>query len=284
LGTRPFDGSLADAQGIIEVDKSTFGGCAYTAEYICALESDPDRCVWIAEQDERVVGFVSAFPTHSLAASRWEVDELAVRPEAQGQGLGGELVMRAVGAGRRHAGLTVARALVAARNLASQRSFTKNGFAPVASMDLLLYRVSGRVPRPPQGGLPVVRDAQPDDVDAIARLGGGASDRVEWLISRSGNLYCIAGGDAGSGCMELVPVRTLQYRGYWIESLAVAGSRSVAMALFNAAVERAKSDDTIDEVGCLVSTTDSVLRAASVGEGFRAMGEYVSMVLELGTP
>jgi len=284
LGTRPFDGSLADAQGIIEVDKSTFGGCAYTAEYICALESDPGRCVWIAEQDGRVVGFVSAFATHSLAASRWEVDELAVRPEAQGHGLGSELVMHAVGEGKRRAGLSVARALVAANNGASQRVFIKNGFAPMAVVDLLLYRVTGRAPRPPQEGLPAVRDARPADAEGIARLCGAAADRVEWLVRQSGNGYSIAGEGPDWGCMELVPVRTLQYRGYWIESLALAGSRRVALALFNAAAERAKSDDSIDEVGCLIPATESLLHAASVGEGFKRVGEYVSLARELSTP
>lgn len=277
-----FGGSLADAQGIVEVDKSTFGGCAYTAEYIRALESDSGRCVWIAEQDERVVGFVSAFPTHSLAASRWEVDELAVRPEAQGQGLGSELVRRAVGEGKMRAGLSVARALVAANNGASQRVFKKNGFAPAAVVDLFLYRVTGRVPRPPQDGLPAVRDARQEDAEGIARLCGAATDRVEWLIAQSCNVYGVVGEGADfRGYMELVAVRTLQYRGYWIESLAAARSHSVALALFNAAVERAKSDDTIDEVGCLVSTTESLLHAAAVSEGFRRVGEYVSFAREL---
>lgn len=286
MRTRAFGGSLADAQGIVEVDKSTFGGCTYTAEYICALESDPDRCVWLAEQEGLIVGFVSAFPTHSLAANRWEVDELAVRLEAQGRGLGSELVKCAVGEGERRAGLSVARALVAAHNGASQRVFIKNGFASIAAVDLLLYRVTGRVPRPPQAGLPGVRDARVGDADGIARLCGSAVEWVEWLIGRSGNMYSVVGEGAHvEGYMEMVSVRTLQYRGLWIESLAVSGGdQGVALALFNAALERAKSDDTMDEVGYPVSTRESLLHAASVGEGFKKVGEYVTFARELRTP
>ena len=71
---RTFDGSRRDAEGIIEVDRVTFGDCLYAPEGIVSLESDPDQYAWVAEEEGRIVGFVSAFVTHSLcrgAVRRW---------------------------------------------------------------------------------------------------------------------------------------------------------------------------------------------------------------------
>ena len=88
---RAFNGTLRDAQGLIEVDAETFGDCTYTAQTIVGRLSDPDQWTAVAVEGERVVGFVSCFRTRSLSADRWEVDELAVRPAHQGQGRCGAL-------------------------------------------------------------------------------------------------------------------------------------------------------------------------------------------------
>ena len=284
LSIRRFGGSLADAQGIIEVDKSTFGGCGYTPEYIATLESGADRCVWLAEEEQRIVGFVSAFATHSLLASRWEIDELAVRPEAQGHGLASELVRHAVQEGQRHAELSAARALVAANNDASKRVFTRNGFAVAAEISLLLYRIAGRVPRLPQAALPSARDAHMKDTGSIAGLCGCPVDRVQRLVAASSNAYSVVeDGSQVKGYIEMVRVCTLQYRGLWIESLvARSDNYGVEQALLNAAVEKGKSDPDIDEVGYLVSAREHMLYTASISEGFRDAGQYLTFVREAG--
>lgn len=295
---RAFNGTLRDAQAIIEVDRATYGDCHYTPGHIIALESDPRQRAWVAEEAGRIVGFVSAFPTHSLAAGRWEVDELAVHPAAQGRGIGTALVAHAIADRIRGSNLSQARALVATNNLPSQRVFTRNGFSSIAQVHMLLYQVSGRVPRPRQVGQPGVRAAQVTDVPAIAEQSGCAVARIAAQLCHPDNLYLVAErGQRVLGYVELIHVRTLQYEGFWLESLAVAGwdrhaasrrcaaptNQSCASVLFNAAIEEAKSRDTIDEVGYLVSPGEHHLYAACVGQGFRKVNEYLIFVREFNT-
>jgi ribosomal protein S18 acetylase RimI-like enzyme len=282
-GIRPFAGTARDARAILSVDRATFGDCHYPAAYIVELESDPRQRAWVAEQDGRVVGFVSAFATRSLAGDRWEIDELAVEPGAQKRGWGTALVARAIhDGGTRHPGFT-ARALVATRNRASQRVFEKNGFSSVAQVDLLLYEVLGRVPRPPQPGMPEVRQALAADAAALSRLSGRAVNEVLDLIERSGNLYLVAVLDGQvQGCAELLHIRTLQYEGFWVESMATDDRAAcVPAALFNAAVEEAKRCGAIDEVGYLALPGERVLYTACVGQGFKKIDEYLVYVRDL---
>jgi ribosomal protein S18 acetylase RimI-like enzyme len=285
LEIRPFNNTLHDAQGILRVDEETFGDCHYAAEYILALETEPGQGAWVADQDDQIVGFASAFDTHSLEADRWEIDELAVRRAYQGQGIGTQLVAHTVSDGAPLPGLRQARALIARSNIASQRAFAKNGFAPAADVHLLLYQVSGRVPRPPERGLPVVRVAQAMDAAHIAALTKRTVSRVTELIARPENIYLVAIRDGTlGGCAELIYVRTLQYEGIWVESLSLAKpDRQVARALFRAAIERAKRHPGIDRVGYLAQPENRPVYETCVGEGFSQVDEYLAFVREVGS-
>ena len=125
------------------------------------------------------MGYVSAFSTYSQAAGRWEVDELAVHPQAQGRGIGTALVARALEVGAQQIDLCEARALVAVDNLASRRVFLKNGFRAADTVHLLAYRANGRVPRSPRPGAPVVRPAQPDA--DLGKVDAQALDHVDYV-------------------------------------------------------------------------------------------------------
>jgi hypothetical protein len=99
-----------------------------------------------------------------------------------------------------------------------------------------------------------------------------------WLVAeRDGDLL---------GCAELIHVRTLQYEGFWIESLAAARRPGVPVgpALFGAAIEEAKRHATVDEVGYLASRGATAPRAtlykAGVGEGMSKIDEYLVYVRE----
>jgi ribosomal protein S18 acetylase RimI-like enzyme len=310
LRIRAFDGSLGDARAIIEIDRATFADCPYTAEQIVALESDAGQYAWVAEEGGRILGYVSAFATHSLAAGRWEIDELAVHPEAQGRGIGTALVARALAAGARQAGLQEARALVAVGNLASQRVFLKNGFRVVDTVDLVSYRPTGRAPRPPRPGAPAVRLARAGDCAALAGLlggEGGDAARVEGQLLREDTRYLVAvsggeppeaapgngramaqvgrkGGREMLGAAELIHVRTLQYEGLWIEALAVtergAEGHQAALALFGAAIGWVKRRKEMDLVGFLASSSDRGLYSAAVAEGMTWVETYRSFVYE----
>lgn len=283
---------MSDARAIIEIDRATFADCPYSAEQIVALEADPGQHAWLAEDGSRIVGYVSAFVTHSLAASRWEVDELAVHPQAQGQGIGTALVARALEVGGQQAGLHEARALVAVDNLSSQRVFVKSGFRAVDTVHLLSYRVNGRVPRPPRPNAPTVRPALGREDEALARLLGKKSDgavrMIEQLRRADVRYLAAVGTNEGAagvlGGAELIHVRTLQYEGLWVESLAVtkrgAMENRAALALLGAAIEAVKQDERMDLVGYLVAPRDEALYSAAVAEGMTLVDVYKSFVYE----
>ena len=284
MDIRPFDGTLYDAQGILEVDRETFGDCDYTPEYIAELAAGPQQYVWVAVDDGKMAGFVSAFGTHSLSGGHWEIDELAVRPACQGRGLGTRLVAQSVRKEAVPAGLGEARALVATRNLASQAAFAGNGFRPLAAVHLLLYQISGRVPRPRTAGWPTVRLAQLKDAAPIAETVARPVSRISRLIQRPENAYLIAERGAELlGYAELIHVRTLQYQGFWVESLWLRrADRQTAKALFSAAIEQAKRHPEMDRVGYLAEPGQPLLYTTCLSEGFAKIDEYVVFQRECG--
>jgi ribosomal protein S18 acetylase RimI-like enzyme len=266
------NGSITDAAGIIEVDLETFDDCPYSPGYIASLQETGATIAWIAEVNHGVVGFVSAFETHSLAASRWEIDELAVRPSAQGHGLGTQLVAAAVAGSPRGHHLDQARAVVAQDNAASGHTFARNGFQIEATVDLLLYQVSGRVPRPKALGPSIRLGTAPE----VAQLSGQRLSRVAQLAQCTDNLYLVAiEGEQLVGCAELVRVRTFQYQGYWIESIALATQhRDAVRALFAAAIEHAKATPGIDRLGYLAQRDDDIVYTTCVSQGFHCIDTY----------
>ena len=280
MDIRAFDGTLCDARAMIDIDRETFDMSHYTPEYILALQADPRQRAWLAVENGRAAGFVSAFDTHSLSADRWEIDELAVRPAFQGRGYATRLIAQATGDRMERPKLTHARALVALGNLASQRAFARNDFAPIRDVHLLLYEVSGRVPRPRTAGAPTVQEMREIDMPAIAKLARCTVARVSEIMRWPENMVLVAiRGGTPVGYVEMIHVRTLQYSGFWIESLSVAGrDRRTAKALFGEAIEEAKRRPAIDQVGYLASPEDGTLYTACVSEGFRRVGEYRTYV------
>jgi ribosomal protein S18 acetylase RimI-like enzyme len=300
---RPFAGTRRDAQGLIEVDAETFQQCHYTPAQLVDLLSEPGQWAAVAVDGPVVAGFVSAFATHSLDGRRWEVDELAVRSAYRGRGLATCLV----GLATRHgatAGLPGARALVATANVASRRAFERNMFCARERVDLMLYEIGGRVPRPQAAGAPAVREAAPGDAASVAGLGGYALDEVAHLIGEPGHVYLLAeDGEVLLGYAELIEVHTLQYRGFWLESMRFRAKESganapqgdagwsgvarTAKALAGGALEVAKRRADLDLVGHLAPPGDWRVPgrpdpyAACISEGFRYMGAYHVLVRDL---
>jgi ribosomal protein S18 acetylase RimI-like enzyme len=292
---RPFEGSLRDAKGLLAVDRGTFAESPYNADQVIHLLTRGEQRAWLAIVEGEVTGFVTAFPTHTLYGSNWEVDLVAVQPAFQKQGIATELVKAAVEGAGGH-GLDVARAVVAMDNPASQRAFTKAGFTPDETVCyLLLYEIRGFAPRPLDSGSVTVRDLALSSEEAVAvlRLGQGLTlrpDDVLALAGRQANEILVAvRGEEIVGFAELLYVETLLYQGIWLESLIARGAdREVQAALISEAVERAKRQ-RLDEVGCLVPTRkrgmaegaeraknveDHVLRETLVGQGFSIVNEY----------
>jgi len=236
----------------------------------------------VATTGDTVAGFAIAFPTHSLAGVRWEVDLLAVRPGWRGRGLATRLIRAACAHGARIA--PVARAVVATDNRASLRAFQRAGFRQAAHPShLFILRLADAPSRPILTIGVSVRDA------------AGAHELAPWLPDRApvephpGASLLVAeqqdgDSDAGepAGYEELLWVRTLLYAGVWIESLA-GDSAAARAALVREAVSRAMARD-LDEVGAMVPAGDVEWREAMRAAGFQSLGEFMWMVARLPLP
>ena len=167
---RRFDGSLADARGLLRVERATFDESPYNAHEVQAMLAGGSQWAWLATLGDDVIGFIIAFPTSRLGGSWWEMDLLAVDPDWAGRGLGRRLIRAAASGGSELADR--ARAVVATDNVASARAFAKAGFQPVPETHrLLIYRTGGRSLRP--------RAAQGMEIQEAA----DTTQALQWLLN-----------------------------------------------------------------------------------------------------
>ncbi len=274
---RPFSGSLAEAQGILAVERATFHESPYAPDELRVMLTEGPQSAWVAMNGQEVVGFVVAFPTKALSGPCWEIDLLAVHPAWRGHGLATRLVQAATSYG---SGFTRrARAVVATDNHASAATFTGAGFtAGTERHDLLIYRPRDGTNRP---GHAPIRLASRPGVGELRRSGV----IVRMLSSPEGSdailLQAEVNGRA-AGLAELVEVQTLLYCGFWIESLT-GRSRIVREALVDYTLQRAR-DQGFDEAGAMVPRRDRQLREALLAAGFFSLGEYVWFTASLPLP
>ncbi len=130
---RPADAD--DTRAIIDVDLSAFPTPWNLSERMLRLALDQAQNVSVAEQDGRVVGYQLTTPSHAGA----HLARLAVRPEAQGHGIGRALVARLIAEDQRlgHGELSVN---TQEDNHASLAVYTRLGFRPTG-VRLPVYEV-----------------------------------------------------------------------------------------------------------------------------------------------
>ncbi|MAS35254.1 MAG: hypothetical protein CL610_14675 [Anaerolineaceae bacterium] len=121
--------SINQAASIAQLKSVVWPDEMANAEQVAQALRQPDHRAFVALADQRVVGFVDAFPTTNAAGhTRWEIDLLAVHPAYQGQKIGQRLIEAAVQAGQPHP--ITSRALIQVDNHASQGAFRRCGFSP----------------------------------------------------------------------------------------------------------------------------------------------------------
>ena len=296
LTIRPFNGSLADAEGLLAVERATFDESPYTVEDVQAMLVEGPQRAWLAVQDEGVAGFAIGFPVTGLHGSWWEVDLLAVRPECRGRRLGHRLIEATLAHG---AGVArKARALVANDNGASEQAFVRAGFRVTpGDRELLILRPVETARRNPTRWNGHVREAssRSEAMECLACLpravppagftperwgdetgnGPGAKGLTLLLAEQRPDLE----PTRLAGCAELIEVQTLLYRGVWIESLRAA-SPGACGALVEQAVERVFEAD-LDEIGAVVHEEDWTLQRALRSAGFRSLGGFRWLVAEM---
>jgi len=162
---RTFDGSLADAEGLLAVEQATFAESPYDAPQVRDMLTTGRQRAWLAVGGGQVVGFVIAFPTTGLGGSWWEIDLLAILPEWRGRRLATPLIRAAAEAGA--AAAARARAVVADDNQPSLRAFVRAGFRVGAERThLLIRRFEKPSPEPePPPGLVIREPAASDEIN-----------------------------------------------------------------------------------------------------------------------
>ncbi len=274
---RAFDGSLADAEGLLAVEKATFNETPYDSEQVQAMLTGDAQQAWLALDEGQVVGFAAAFPTYSLRGPRWEIDLLAVHPDWAGRGLATRLIRAAATQGGTLA--RQARAVVATDNLGSARAFARAGFRRAGTCELLILRPGEQSPRPLAASGVAIRQA--DSAEEVASwlpdgtmlLAPGEAQTLSGQREQGRLILLLAEWDGQpAGFAELIEVQTLLYRGVWIESLTALGQR-VRRALVSEAVNRAIAAG-LDEIGMMLSENDPSLGETLRKAGFRSLGLF----------
>ncbi|MGD2041455.1 MAG: GNAT family N-acetyltransferase [Anaerolineae bacterium] len=292
---RAFDGSLADARGLLALEKETFDESPYSPREVQAMLTAGPQRAWVAiepglapENGERIVGFCIAFLTRGLHATCWEIDLLAVHPRWTRQGLATRLIRAAAAYGARLA--RRARAVVATDNAASARAFARAGFHPAETCQMLIYRPQDTPPTPAAiSGVkvrPTINRAEldawlPADFTSAGRRPplepaphSPAACSATWLLAEQDG--------QPAGYAERIEVQTLLYRGLWIESLAAPGEQTRA-ALVRAAMQQAAAAG-LDEVGAMVPAHNVELGPTLLAAGFRSLGAFRWLQARLPLP
>ncbi len=165
---RAFDGSLADAEGLLVVEQAVFDECPYDARQVREMLTEGPMRAWLAIGGGQIVGCIIAFLTTGLGGPCWEVDLLAVLPEWTRRGLATRLIRATSAEGAQHA--RRGRAVVATDNKASARAFQRAGFRPAPDTCQLL------ITRPQEQG-----PCLPGERSLTIHEAGGAVELAAWL-------------------------------------------------------------------------------------------------------
>ena len=120
-----------DAQAIHLILQETWGESLLSDVFINHISS-PEHQVFVAVDGDEIAGFLSAFLVPK-PTPRWEIDLIIVRSTSQEKGIGASLIEEALAYGS-HLGARWAKASIRIDNYASQRTFSKAGFATDAQV------------------------------------------------------------------------------------------------------------------------------------------------------
>jgi len=231
---------IAQIQQVVWPNDDTSDSIALNRVIFDALQ-DTNRVNFVVVDESRVVGFADGFLTVSAEGRpRWEVDLLALHPDYRGLGLGARLVSASALAGR-EMGAQWARALIQVENKASQRAFIRRGFKPDPN-DCLLYVSSGSV------------------TNFFSPI-------------RKGKRLAVNGIGPDS---YFISVRTLYYRGLWLEGPLEFEAFDAAQAI--------REHYRWEMAGAVIPVNEQAAIQAARSAGYRKIDRYGWWRLDYASP
>ena len=156
---RPDDLAMADALVVASINDLTvrhgFGPMATAGAssfQLFSLKDDPDG-LWVAEEDGELVGFAWSW----VCGDVWFLAQLFVDPARQGQGIGNELLERAMGHARK-SGAAHKALITFTFNRVSQGLYMRHGLfprMPIYFFSAACERVMPGLPEPPLRAVPI---------------------------------------------------------------------------------------------------------------------------------
>ncbi|NDJ84718.1 MAG: GNAT family N-acetyltransferase [Chloroflexi bacterium] len=128
----------ADVPDLVRIKSAVWPDQAVNIAQLEAVLQLPEHIVLVASTEGEALGYLDCFLTTSVdGVRRWEMDEIAVLPAAQGRGIGRRLVangLQSIYGG----GATYSRALIQVENIPSQRIFAHAGYRIEPATQMLL--------------------------------------------------------------------------------------------------------------------------------------------------
>lgn len=125
---RPIKQTVTEVKAVMAIDALTFSECPYTAEEILMRVDFNAYPMMVAEENKKIIGFISFMKVQTFHYNGLWIDLLAVKPELAGRGIGKQLI---------HAGEELSKslnvdfrsALVRDGNIGSIKAFEAEGFS-----------------------------------------------------------------------------------------------------------------------------------------------------------
>jgi len=127
VNIRPFDFSKEDCRKILEIDTETFDECNYSYDEIIEIAKDRNNHIFIAEINDKEVGFISFMAVKTLHYKGLWIDLIGVKKEFSGLGIG-TLLIETGDKLAMELGVDFESALIREDNISSLKAFKKSGF------------------------------------------------------------------------------------------------------------------------------------------------------------
>lgn len=127
MNIRPFNKSIDEMKAIMAIDALTFKDCPYNPEEALKRLDFNTYPIWVAEEDNDIIGFIAFMKVQTLHYSGLWTDLIAVDPAHQSKGVGRALIEAGEALGN-ELGVDFKSALVRDDNTSSIKAFESQSY------------------------------------------------------------------------------------------------------------------------------------------------------------